>query len=100
VTLEVRELPDGVIIRVRAAAGASRRGITGVHDGAVKVAVTTAPEKGRANQAILSVLAAALDVSPRDLAMVAGATGRDKQVLVRGIAAAELRRRLARDDVD
>ena len=52
------------------------------------VSVTAAPEKGRANDALLRLLAKSLKQPRRDLDLVAGETDRHKQVLVRGDAAA------------
>ncbi len=52
------------------------------------VSVTAAPEKGRANEALLRLLAKQLRRPLRDLDLVAGATDRHKQVLIRGDAAA------------
>ena len=92
--LDVQEREDGVPIKVRAAPGASRDRLMGLLGDAVKVAVTVAPEKGKANKAILILLAEALSVPPGDLEVIAGNTSRDKRVLVRGMDAATLRERL------
>ena len=42
---------SGVVLPVKAQAGARRNAITGEHDGALKVAVSQVPEKGKANAA-------------------------------------------------
>ena len=44
------------------------------------IKVRTAPEDGKANQAVLSLLASALGVATSRLRMLRGATGRDKLV--------------------
>ncbi len=61
----------------------------------LKVSVTAAPEKGKANEAIIEVLCEALSVAPRQVELLAGATTRDKQFLVRQITADELAARLS-----
>jgi uncharacterized protein len=53
---------DGVILPVRAQTGARRNGIQGEHAGMLKVSVTAAPAKGKANKAIQEVLAEQLNL--------------------------------------
>jgi len=75
--------PDGrTRLWVRAQPGARRSGIAGLWSGALKVAVRAPAQDGRANEELLAVLAAALDLRPRDLELDSGSTARDKQVLV------------------
>ncbi|UCH74157.1 MAG: DUF167 domain-containing protein [Rhodospirillales bacterium] len=50
----------------------------------LKVSVTAAPEAGKANAALLKLLAAAWKLPKSSLAVVAGLTARRKVVLVRG----------------
>ncbi len=85
---------DGAVIRVRAAPGASRERLVGVHGDALKIAVSAPPEKGKANARLLLVLAGALGVPARTLRLVAGETSRDKMVLVSGFTVTALRDRL------
>jgi hypothetical protein len=61
----------------------------------LKVAVTQAAEKGKANQAVAGVLAAALAIQPWQVELVSGATARQKRFLIRGVAPEELARRIA-----
>ena len=94
--LDIGAHPDGATLRVRAAPGATREGIRGVHAGAVKIAVSSPPEKGKANERIREVLATALGLSSRRLVLLSGATSRDKTFRVCGVDQSELRRRLDR----
>ena len=56
----------------------------------------TAPaEGGRANEAVVRLLADAVDVPRRHVALVSGHSAREKVVEVEGIEAAEVERRLA-----
>jgi uncharacterized protein len=50
----------------------------------VRASVTAPPEDGRANEALLQLLARVWQLSRRDLAIVAGATSRHKTVNVVG----------------
>ncbi len=56
--------------------------------------MTAAPEHGRANDEVISLLAEALDISRTSVRLVAGKSSRDKIVELDGIAAAEAERRL------
>jgi len=83
-------------LRLRVAPGARRSEIAGRHGDAWRVRVTAPPDRGRANDEVLELLAAALDVRRRQLRLVAGASSRDKVVELDGIDAGEAERRLER----
>ena len=93
-TLHLDEDGGFVTLKVRASPGASRDRIVGVLGDALKIAVSAAPEKGRANKRILRLLADALGLAPRDLAVVGGEASRDKRVRIAGLSSAELCERL------
>ena len=90
----IRALDDAVLLKVRAAPRASRDRIVGLHDDAVKIAVSAAPEKGKANDAIVRVLARALRLPRSRVSLESGATSRDKWLRVEGIAEEALLARL------
>jgi uncharacterized protein YggU (UPF0235/DUF167 family) len=92
--LEVRERDGGCQFAVKAVPGASADRIAGLLGTALKVRVAAPPERGRANDRIRALLALALGVPVAAVAVVAGASTAHKQVLVAGLTAAELRRRL------
>lgn len=85
---------EGVRLRLRVAPGARRDGVVGVHGGALKLAVRAVAERGRANEAVLRLLADALGIPAQQIALVAGGGSRDKVVAVRGLGADALRARL------
>jgi uncharacterized protein YggU (UPF0235/DUF167 family) len=68
----------------------------GRHGEAWKLRVTAPPERGRANDATLALLADTLAVDSADLRLVAGHGTRDKTVEVSGLTADEAERRLSR----
>jgi len=90
---------DSVVLRVRAAPGASRECVTGLHGDALKIAVTAPPEKGKANARIVAVLAETLGLSKAQVSLEKGAASRDKSFRLQGITAAEVLERLAQLDV-
>ena len=85
----------GAILPVLAHPAAKRDGIVGERAGALRVAVTAAPEKGKANVAIQSVLAQALGCKSNTITLLSGETSRQKRFLIDGITSDELLRRLA-----
>ena len=56
--------------------------------------VTAPPEGGRANDAVVRLLAETLELPQRDVAIVSGHGARDKVVSVAGIGPDEVERRL------
>ena len=91
--LEVRS--EGVVLPVRARAGAARNALRGEHEGALRVAVTQVAEKGRANKAIAGLLAKALGRPQSDVELLAGGSSPRKKFLIRGAKLEEVRQRLA-----
>ena len=83
-----------VRLRVHVTPGAREEGIVGWHGGSLRVKVRVRPQKGRANQALLRMLARRLGVAPANLSIVHGAASRDKLVEVEGLSEEELRARL------
>ncbi len=85
----------GCAVRVRVHPRARRERIAGVHGDALKVEVTSVPERGAANRAVEQLLAEALGVPARDVAVVIGASSRRKVIAVDGLTAPEAAVRLA-----
>jgi uncharacterized protein (TIGR00251 family) len=85
-----------VRLTVKVTPGASRDGVVGWLGDAVKVAVREPAERGRANAAVERVLAAALDVPAASVRIAAGGTSPRKVVVVDGLEADEVHRRLGR----
>ena len=68
---------EGAEIAVRVTPKASRDRIL-VDDDAIRVYVTTVPEDGKANKAVVKLLSKALGVPKTRLDLIRGATSRDK----------------------
>jgi hypothetical protein len=82
-------------LRLRVSPGSGRAAIVGRYGDGWKVRVTEPPEHGRANDAVLRLLADALSV-PRDtLTLVSGHGGRDKIIELAGLGPALVERRLS-----
>lgn len=92
--IELVETPDGVLLPVRAQAGASASGLRGEYRGALKVAVTQVAEKGKANKAISDVLARGLLLKSSQVELVSGGTRADKKFLIRSATKQEVAERI------
>lgn len=92
IALESRD--DGVLLPVRAHAGARRNEVRGEQDGMLKVSVTQAPEKGKANKAIIEVLAKQLGLRKSQIELVSGETAPQKRFLVRDVTLDDLQQRI------
>ena len=82
-------------LRVRVSPGARRGGVAGRVGEVWKLRVTAPAEDGRANEAVVKLLADTVDVPRRQVALVSGHTAREKVVELEGVEAAEVERRLA-----
>jgi uncharacterized protein YggU (UPF0235/DUF167 family) len=85
---------DSTRLRLRVAPGSRRPGIAGRHGEGWKVRVAQAPEGGRANAAVVELLADTLALPRGAVSIVSGHSARDKIVAVDGIDSAEADRRL------
>lgn len=74
--------------------GSSRNVITGWLGDALKVRVTQPPENGKANKAVISLLATALDIPAKHISICTGHTASTKVIEVQGISNAELRTKI------
>lgn len=81
-------------VAVRVAPRAARDELAGWRDGALRVRLTAPPVDDRANEALVRLLARALDVPRSRVELAAGGRGRNKIVRVRGMRTDELFRRL------
>lgn len=88
---------QGIMLRVRATPGAKRAMIGGLRKDAagndmLDVRVSAPPEDGRANDAIIALLADAFGVARRDVVLQLGAGARIKRFLIAGDSRALLLR--------
>ena len=84
----------GIIIDVRVIPRAGKSGITGVRENAVLVRLNAPPVEGAANAELIEVLAGALGVPRRAVAIVSGDRSRHKRVRIDGVTLAHAASRL------
>jgi uncharacterized protein (TIGR00251 family) len=92
-----RDTPDGCILSVRVHPGAKRDAVTGLHDGAVKIALNAPPVDGKANEALIAFVAEQLSIPRSKIALITGATSRSKTLRIAGKSAAEVAAALSSD---
>jgi len=71
---------ESIRLNLRVLPGATRPGIVGRYGAGWKVRVNAAPEAGKANAALVRILAETLVLPARDIEIVSGLTSRDKVV--------------------
>ncbi|MDO9119704.1 MAG: DUF167 family protein [Nitrospira sp.] len=90
----VQDTKGGAIITIQVQPKASKSECVGLHGDALKIRVAAPPIDGRANEALLALLAKQLNVPPSALVIHAGAGGRHKRVLCTTLKAADVLARL------
>lgn len=84
----------GTVLAVRAQPNARKDGVLGERGGALRIGVTVAPEKGKANAAVAEVLAGALGCRPSAIVLLSGEASRDKRFLILDVGSEDLRARI------
>jgi uncharacterized protein (TIGR00251 family) len=92
--IDLEPHPEGILLPVRAQPGSRNSGLRGEQQGELKVSVTQVAEKGKANQAIIEVLAKGLGLRRSQIELHSGESSRHKKLLVSGVSIAELRERI------
>lgn len=83
-------------LTLRVSPGAARSVVVGRHGAGWKLRVAAAPEDGKANDAVVRLLADTLALPARDVQIVSGRASRDKIVALEGLGPEEIERRLAK----
>lgn len=82
--LKLRTTTDGFLINAKVQPGASSNRIVGLYGSALKVAVTAPAEGGKANKALVKLLAEQLDIKTDSIEIVSGHTSRTKTLKISG----------------
>lgn len=84
----IREHAGSVTVDVLVQPRASRAKVGPIHDGRLKVAVTSPPVDGEANAAVIELFAKQLGVAKGAVEVIAGASSRRKTLRITGVTAA------------
>lgn len=80
----VQLLRDGVLLRVCVQPKARNERIVGLHGDRLKVAVMEPPDKGKANQAVVDLIARVIGTATSSICLIRGQTSRQKDLLIVG----------------
>jgi len=86
--------PRTIRLNLRVSPGAGRSLVVGRHGDAWKLRVAAPPDRGRANDSVVDLLATSLALKRPDVRIVGGALSRDKVVEIAGLTLEEAERRL------
>jgi uncharacterized protein (TIGR00251 family) len=81
-------------LNLRVSPGGTRSAVIGRHGDAWKLRVVAAPERGRANDSVVALLASTLGLRRPDVRIVNGTSSRNKTVELVGLTRDEAERRL------
>lgn len=90
--IAIRDIDNGIVISVRARPGASKDSVSGVHGDALKIAVRAAPENGKANDALVDLIASFFKVKRKNVRLLRGGASASKHFEIIGINASQARR--------
>ena len=97
----IQEVDGGVVFTAKIVPGSnSPTRFCGLLDGMLKVKVSAAPEKGKANQCLLKFLAKQLGVKKNAVSIISGKTSPVKHIQVLGISADTLLEKLGLNKQD
>jgi uncharacterized protein (TIGR00251 family) len=88
------QAPPDVVLRLHVQPGAGRSAVVGRHGDALKVKVSAPPAGGRANAAVMTLVAETFGVPEAQLELTGGASSRSKRVRISGVATEDVRRML------
>lgn len=80
----MRQDGDDLVLSVRVQPRASKNEILDVRDGRLRLRTTAPPTDGKANQAVIKLIAAYLQIAPSRISLMRGKTQRNKQLRIAG----------------
>jgi hypothetical protein len=90
----IQNSPEGATFGIKVHPRARKNAITGEIGDVLKLALTTPPVDGKANQACIEFFAKLLKVPRSSITIAAGQTSRNKVIRVAGLTAHEVRERI------
>jgi uncharacterized protein YggU (UPF0235/DUF167 family) len=88
-------IPDGMAyLQVRVTPGARETAIGAWRDGALQIKVRERADKGRANEAVIRLLARELGLPASAISLKRGSTSRDKLLAIEGVTEEHLQRKM------
>lgn len=85
---------SATILQVKVIPNAAQNKIEGWQEGILRVRIRAIPEKGKANEMLISYLAEKLDISKSSLRLVSGQSARIKRIAIESLTKEEIEKRL------
>jgi hypothetical protein len=92
--LRIQQAGNAVVFSVKVVPRSSRTAIAGVLGGMLKVKLSAAPEKGKANQALVEFLADTLGIKKNTVKITSGLTSPVKTIEITGISSETVNKQL------
>ncbi|UCD76061.1 MAG: DUF167 domain-containing protein [Phycisphaerales bacterium] len=89
--IRIQQHGEDVLIHIKAVPGASADQIAGAVGDRLKIRISAPPEGGKANRAVCRLIAKALGLKPREVAVHAGHTSPEKTLRIAGATVAAVR---------
>jgi uncharacterized protein (TIGR00251 family) len=87
------------LLKIKLVPGSSRNYIAGWLGESLKIRVTAIPEKGKANDAVVTLLADTLKIPKQDVTLSSGASSPRKVFKISGLSHSEIKSRLSEPDI-
>jgi hypothetical protein len=88
--IKIRATDGGLVVSVKVQPNSSKDRVVGEYADKIKIAVTVAPEKGKANKVVIKLFAKWLGIKSSDIQIISGETSRDKELFIRNITEEDL----------
>lgn len=90
----ITETEQGVFLSVKVTPKSSKNQVCGCEEDSLKIKIAAAPEKGRANEALVEFVAEWLGIAKSNIQLIQGATSRYKRLFIKGIKQAAITNKL------
>ncbi len=90
--VEIIKTDKGFSILLKVTPNAKKNAIIGCHGNRLKMSVLSPPEDGKANKAVIKILAKELDIKPSQLEIMSGRASREKKLHITGVTRESLER--------
>jgi uncharacterized protein (TIGR00251 family) len=97
--LAIQQLGDAVIFTVKVVPGSSKTEMVGLLNGKIKIRVSAAPEKGKANKVLVDFLAKKLGIKSKAVSIISGHKSTIKQVRISGVQAKSIKQMIKSGNV-
>jgi len=92
--MPLQEAKKGVVIKVKVQPKAQQDEILGIKGDRLRLRVKAPPEKGRANQACINLLAKVLSLNKKEIKLISGLKAREKMFFIQNMKLDDLKEKL------